>query len=691
MPFTDDDIVKIQNLPDWQAKKLFDGMTPEVRADLASSLKAYNSKKQQPQGIKVFGAPEGPLPTAPTEAEDKKAFGNLGPVPTEPKAKQAFMQERQQHLLRNPQQAKTDDDLAIMMGYDPEEIKKSKAYKPGSLVKLWNEQGAGKEEAPLSKTAVGREQQKRIEAAGGPPETKTDVFNRALEGAQETYEGLARGVAQKIIPSIFGKEAGEYANLKEALLQFARKAKRPEGEGLGYEIGKFGGAFLLPGPKGKIFGGGAMNALKTIGKSAATGAAYGMAQPVVVDPNDPNSLAKQTAQNTLTGGLMAPATQAGIEGLGKLGSKLLQKSASLAPEDVQAWFKGKISGKHSDVLQRDLQQQKDAARIKASKPFQELRAEGGSISMEPYVQKIDSTIEELKKSGFTDRDAAIAKLTKMRDIATEGPTTWGKALDIGSDINDLMHQAQLSGDRNLNRLLKPIKDAHQQSLDIAGKPFGDKYKQAKELWKTEVGPWENPTEGSRLVNNFINSPTPDKAMSALLRAKSEDQVGIFLKKLSKDKGLPALQAGLVDNVIEDSMVNGRVDPTKFLSELKKRKDAYNLTFSGESKWMMDGLEKVMKNAKFASKVLGGQWLRNVPGVHILAPAANENPGIILQSLFTSKIGRKLLLQASSATPSSKLMDSIVDKMAIHTGKAGSIQATKPTTKIKPSAELEEEE
>ncbi len=459
-----------------------------------------------------------------------------------------------------------------------------------------------------------------------------------------------------------------------------------------------------------------LQALK-LGKAAApianvaTAAATGRVAAQALTPeydiqNEQDYEARKNTEGNIgmaLGGIPAAAVESGLVGKAVQGGQRIvnaikNKGEDFAPATVVNWFKNRVPGKASDVLQEDLQQQYAAARARGSAPFQELRTQDGTVSMQPYIDKVDAAIGEVQKSGFSDKEPIIQQLTALKKTAQEGPMTWGKAMDIGTDINDKISQAMsgMSPDRNLARILQPIKSAHQEALDLAGSQFGDKYKLAKQAWIDNVVPWEDPKQGGRLLKNFMNSPTPDQAMNALLKAKSEDKIDIFVKQLSKDKGIPALQAGLVDAVYQQSLDEaGKVIPAKFLGALKARQDAYGLSFTGEAKWRMDGLATLLRDAKFTAQFLTGEFLRHIPGGRILPGSAFPTPdaGSLLQKIFTSPMGSKFLLQAQGMKANSpqlaNLMDAYLPKIigaSAGTGTASNVSRLRPTMPAAASTE-----
>ena len=377
----------------------------------------------------------------------------------------------------------------------------------------------------------------------------------------------------------------------------------------------------------------------------------------------------------------------------KLGLPTTTPNESMDLRAILQKFLDRVKGKPSSIVQEELATKYATDRAEAGAPFQQLRANGGVVSMDPYVSQIDKTIEEVNKSGFRDKAGLLKELTAFRDVATETPVTWDKALDIGTDINhaisDAMHGAEPN--RNLARILSPLKTAHQAALDQAGSAEGQAYQAAKDGWAEKIAPWEDPEKGGKILKQFLNSPTPDSAMDALLRAKSEDKVGYFIDQLKGTKsGIPALQAGLVQSVYDQSLndMGTKVIPSKFIGALNQRADAYGLAFTGEDKWVMDGIKTLMNDSRFLANTYSGAAIKSaLPGNRVLNGSVFPTPdaGSTILKLLTSPLGRKLLLDVSTFKPGSAAVGNIIDSQIPRVLGASAPKAAPNITPLRPAA------
>lgn len=569
----------------------------------------------------------------------------------------------------------SDDDIIKALGYDPAVIKKSKFYSKNMFSRLTTDPGS-----PISK------------ATSGP------LF-AGLKGVANIGVGLAQ-IKTRLNP-LFNESDKAIVDLTKKFmdLEYERSHTQFLGEKAeGPAKAVLGGSELLgemaatpvggPGLRGaKIV---SAQGAKQLGKIAAAGGLNAMIQPVDVEPG--GSFLEKKAMQGATGALTAPAMALGINLGGKTyegAKRLFTKGEDFAPEAVVNLFKGKVKGRASDVIQQDLSERYTAARKEAGAAFQALRADAGNtpVLVPNYASELDRLLDTAKASRAGADKALVTELAALKKALSnpKADTSFGGTMDIGSRLNEIYGDA-ISGEkpnRALAASVKKLKDALQADLDTAGKQYGQRYQDAKKLWQEKVVPWEDPEQGGKLLRSFIKSPTPDAAMDALLKAKSEDKLNVFISKLSKDKGIPALQAGLVESVYKQSLDDaGNVLPDKFLGALKQRQDAYGLAFTGEAKWRMDGLSNLLKDSRFVAKALTGEWIRSIPMGRVLPGSAFPTPGAgsILQKVFTTPGVSKLLVQAQGAKPNSPQMEKIIDSIYANLTKAGALSAGEEKTK-----------
>lgn len=388
--------------------------------------------------------------------------------------------------------------------------------------------------------------------------------------------------------------------------------------------------------------------------------AAGQIAPVtyMTTPGTPEERAKAAAMS-VPGTVLGQVV--GEKIVGPISKKVIGKTYNLVsgqtPDvtNIRQDLLSRVSGEPADVFQSDLESQYAAARARAAQPFNALREATGNapVDLPTYGKALDDAIarEQASRAGG---DKGVISLLQQLKNGLENPNadkTFSGTMDLGSRLNALESDAMsgTSPNRQVAKTIIQLKDALNKDMDAAGSQYGDAYKNAKDVWKQEVVPFEDRAQGGKLLQQFMNSPTPDSALRALAVAKSADKVGIFVKQLSPE-GKQALQAGLVDTAFNDAAdpVSGKFRVDRFLKAMNDRQEAYGLTFSGEDKWRMDGLMKIMKTANAAN---------------VLIPFEKWGVGTsdILQKILTTKAGSRLLLSASDLPAGSPKLAQLAQK------------------------------
>lgn len=502
----------------------------------------------------------------------------------------------------------------------------------------------------------------RLGDSPGAPPPHLGFWERVGYGAKAGFKNLADSLAQHGVQSLSNTTEGAIGEPQnvQAINQdigqtIAQRKQQVQAMGLPAKMGQFAiesgpsvaAAAVAPEAEGA--------GILTRGLATASAVAP---TTYMTTPGTPEERAKAAA-------VSVPATVLGqVVGeklVGPIAKKIMGKTYNLVsgqtPDvtNIRQDLLSRVSGEPADVFQSDLESQYAAARARAAQPFNALRQATGDapVDLPTYGKALDDAIarEQASRAGG---DKGVISLLQQLKNGLENPNadkTFSGTMDLGSRLNALESDAMSgsSPNRQVAKTIIGLKDALNKDMDAAGSQYGDAYKNAKETWKQEVVPFEDRAQGGKLLQQFMNSPTPDAALRALAVAKSADKVGIFVKQLSPE-GKQALQAGLVDTAFNDAAdpISGKFRVDRFLKAMNDRQEAYGLTFSGEDKWRMDGLTKIMKTANAAN---------------VLIPFEKWGVGTsdILQKLLTTKPGSKLLLTASDLPANSPKILQIAQK------------------------------
>jgi hypothetical protein len=223
-------------------------------------------------------------------------------------------------------------------------------------------------------------------------------------------------------------------------------------------------------------------------------------------------------------------------------------------------------------------------------------------------------------------------------------------MGINDKLSDAMYGAGPNQDAALARILMPIKQAHQASLDAAGGVAGDKYTAAKQLWAKLMDPWNNPSAGSKFLQNWMQKPDPNDAMKALT-LMGDDKAKIFLAKAGPT-GRQALQSGYAETVLNYAKdpVTGTLNPTRALTAMNARQALFGNVFDQApelaAKW--GGFRNLMLYAHRVNYVIPGKF-----GI---------GPSELAAKLFTTQTGADLLLGMSKMNPDSAAMKSFSENV-----------------------------
>lgn len=396
---------------------------------------------------------------------------------------------------------------------------------------------------------------------------------------------------------------------------------------------------------------------------ATRAAATGLGAAPIAFATTPGSSEEKAKAAAFSAPSAAVGQVVGEKVISPLLSKIVGKTYNLVTgaspnvKTLQSDLAARVAGEPADVFQADLESQYAAARARAAQPFNALREATGNTPVElpSYTKAVDDAIAAEGKSRAGSNKSVMAVLNDLKS-GLDNPNadqSFSGTLDIGSRLNAIESDA-MSGanpNRQVAKAVIQLKGALSKDMDAAGDQYGDAYKAAKDTWIKEVVPFEDRAQGGKLLQQFMNSPTPDTALRALAVAKSADKLNIFVKQLSP-QGKQALQAGLVDTAFADAAdpVTGKFRVDRFLKAVNDRQAAYGLTFSGEDKWRMDGLTKIAKAANLANTVIPFEkW-----GV---------GTSDILHKLLMTRPGSNLLLAASDLPANSPKLAQLAQKTA----------------------------
>lgn len=216
---------------------------------------------------------------------------------------------------------KTDDDVIRANGLDPKVVKSSHLYVPGHLASV------ASDNTPHGKDFVSNAEQGVDEMGEGVYRVPAGLFQFAVHAANKL--GIASDADV------------QYNDLLEKVHSQAYQQRVGSNHS---SIPELAGSALIPIP-----GGAAKTFLGALAKGAATGAAVSAAQPVITEPNDPNSYAKQKAEQVGIGTALGVATGGLIHGTTAAFGKIINAKNTKLPEEVAADLQSKADQASTDA------------------------------------------------------------------------------------------------------------------------------------------------------------------------------------------------------------------------------------------------------------------------------------------------------------------------------------------------------
>lgn len=416
--------------------------------------------------------------------------------------------------------------------------------------------------------------------------------------------------------------------------------------------------------------------LDAIGKGGFEGLKFGGAQGATT-PQQGGPTVAGTINNATSGAISGGFTGAVLGGTVAAGTPIVRGALNVMKGwggDLGAWANSKIgadvfptgpatptnvkgvlpstkyNATNGPAIASDLQTQYAMDRSEGSAAFDAIRKNtNDTLSEKPLLDAIAAKKAELGSTVSADKGKALDILTDLEtQIKNSGPDTWSKALDTGTYINDKIAEALYgqNPNRNLARILGDIKDAHGQMLDQAGGKFGELYAQAKKIWIDKVVPWEDPVQGARFLQKYMDNPTTNDGMKAFT-LMGPDKARIFLRQMSPS-GRQALQGGVAQSVLQDALdpMSGEIDPARAAIAINRRDALVEGAFTGQEAAKWQGFKNLMQYASKFQQLIPGQKLGILPSE-------------VAAKLFTTPTGESFLLGMGSLNPTSKAFSTAV--------------------------------
>jgi hypothetical protein len=256
----------------------------------------------------------------------------------------------------------------------------------------------------------------------------------------------------------------------------------------------------------------------------------------------------------------------------------------------------------------------------------------------------------------------------------------GLRSDLGSMISDYYKGTNAATGSKGVQVLQGIKDAIEGDLNAFtaanGPDLASAAKRADSIYKNEVIPFKD-----KALASAVKSSEPDQIYKTFIQAGKGDRAQKFYNALDSDG-----QAAVRSQMVQDAFTNATdgaqpFSPAKFAQSLEKVKDASGVFFKGQDKFELDGFTNLMRHIQRAGQVgenptngqrlvqtlmagegvgaVGGAMLGHPAG--LVAPALSVASARALTKLFSSNLGKRLLLAAADTPVGSSAMENLIQE------------------------------
>jgi len=429
--------------------------------------------------------------------------------------------------------------------------------------------------------------------------------------------------------------------------------------------------------QGAALGGLAAGALEGVarGGSRAINAARGRLRPEVEDvtklgqQHNVPVFAPDVAGSPMMGKIATLSEDVPLVGMAKprlQQSEAAGKSAEaligrLAPQidDVGREIQGSLT-RRTEALQKAAGVRYDRA-SKAADPL-------GEVPMNNLRSAADRLLDQAKQDVVPDQ-ALINRLEKITKAANAPSFSVARQYrsGLGDEIRKLESAMDMKGARPLQQIKSALEKDLGQFADNAGGEVAKRWKSADRFFRERVIP-----QRERDIVRAARNNSPDEVFRQFVKASTKDRAQRLYSAMDK-KGRNAVKAGILDQAwtkaVQDGSKGVTFSPAKFAQELERVQGAAGVFFKGADKKELDGFVKLMRHVERSGQVAenpptGARLVLPVVMGEFLAPGTAVGAGTVgalSRALFTTEVGKRLLLASNRLPPGSPKLERFVSE------------------------------
>lgn len=333
---------------------------------------------------------------------------------------------------------------------------------------------------------------------------------------------------------------------------------------------------------------------------------------------------------------------------------------------------GRLAPQVDDVgreLQGSLTRRSEGLQKAAGRLYDRVAQAADPLGPVPLTN-LRSTAQRLLDEAKKDIDPNAGLIARLERFAQAQDGNFSQSRLFRSNLGDEIKKLQTGMDMKAARPLQQLKGALEQDINgfaqSAGGDVAGKWKAADRFFREKVVPQRE----SDIVRAMRNR-NPDEVFKQFVKAGSQDRAQRLYNALD-GKGRDAIKAGILNQAWEKAVQDGAkgvaFSPAKFAGELERVQGSVGVFFKGADKKELDGFTKLMRHIERAGQVAenpptGNRLVLPVLMGETLAPgtsAAALGSGALARTLFTTNVGKRLLLASDRFPPGHPELERAID-------------------------------
>jgi len=270
----------------------------------------------------------------------------------------------------------------------------------------------------------------------------------------------------------------------------------------------------------------------------------------------------------------------------------------------------------------------------------------GTVPVASTIKRIDKAIEKLSRPGKLESPDLIKDLANLKQTATEAGSSFSSLREFRTDARAIVDKVDIAGRSQLRSTDKALmdnviggitKDLDNFVLKSSGERGLSRYKAADRVYAQEA----TKLTKSRLKTVLDKGDIKPELVNNLLFSSAPSEVKLLFKNLDTS-GRQNARMSLYRRALDKATKQGQISPQRFISEVDKLKDNFNVFFRGEAKAELNGLKRLLSETERAG-VAGvvtptGQAMQLPAATFVAGAAATGNMAAIATLLGASTIG-----------------------------------------------------